>query len=82
MNRLGRGYSFEALRAKILFSEGAQKRVKPKFERRAAPRMAIEFAMSRSFAVPDFDQHSSPAKEINYGADISTLTRMIESGQL
>lgn len=82
MNRLGRGYSFEALRAKILFSEGAQKRVKPKLERRAAPRMAIEFAMSRSFAVPDFDQHSSPAKEINYGADISTLTRMIESGQL
>jgi transposase len=25
MNRLGRGYSFEALRAKILFAEGAHK---------------------------------------------------------
>jgi transposase len=36
MNRLGRGYSFEALRAKILFAEGAQKRLnaKPKFERK------------------------------------------------
>lgn len=38
MNRLGRGYSFEALRAKILFTEGVQKhgRTKPKFERRRA----------------------------------------------
>ncbi len=37
MNRLGRGYSFEALRAKILFAEGAHKRAnsRPKFERKA-----------------------------------------------
>lgn len=36
MNRLGRGYSFEALRAKILFAEGAHKQAnaKPKFERK------------------------------------------------
>lgn len=35
MNRLGRGYSFEALRAKILFSEGAHKHKnsRPKFEK-------------------------------------------------
>lgn len=34
MNRLGRGYSFEALRAKILFTEGAHKHTlsRPKFE--------------------------------------------------
>jgi hypothetical protein len=33
MNRLGRGYSFEALRAKILFAEGAHKHKlsRPKF---------------------------------------------------
>ncbi|MDU7589948.1 MAG: ISL3 family transposase, partial [Acidovorax sp.] len=36
MNRLGRGYSFEALRAKILFAEGAHKHKlsRPKFERK------------------------------------------------
>lgn len=36
MNRLGRGYSFEALRAKILFTEGSHKHKlsRPKFERR------------------------------------------------
>lgn len=40
MNRLGRGYSFEALRAKILFAEGAFKRTnsRPKSERRIKPR--------------------------------------------
>lgn len=43
MNRLGRGYSFEALRAKILFAEGAF---------------------------------------INYGPSISTLTELIEAGEL
>lgn len=39
MNRLGRGYSFEALRAKILFAEGAQKKInaKPKFEKKDRP---------------------------------------------
>jgi transposase len=45
MNRLGRGYSFEALRAKILFTEGAHKHKlsRPKFERRreAVPELAM-----------------------------------------
>ena len=35
MNRLGRGYSFEALRAKILITEGVCKVKKPKFQRPA-----------------------------------------------
>lgn len=36
MNGIGRGYSFEAQRAKILFTEGSRKltRLRPKFERR------------------------------------------------
>lgn len=36
MDRLGRGYSFEALRAKILFTEGAHahKQKRPRFERK------------------------------------------------
>lgn len=43
MNRLGRGYSFEALRAKILFAEGVHKRTnsRPKFERKKAPTQAF-----------------------------------------
>lgn len=79
MNRLGRGYSFEALRAKILFSEGAHKIVKPKpkFERRAPDN--DRFLASYSLYTPS-TQKEEPGK--NYGADISTLARMIEAGEL
>ena len=47
MNRLGRGYSFEALRAKILFSEGAHKHKlsRPKFERKVVEKRAAEPVM-------------------------------------
>lgn len=43
MNRLGRGYSFEALRAKILFAEGAHKHKnsRPKFERKEPPKVKL-----------------------------------------
>lgn len=39
LNRLGRGYSFEALRAKILFTEGihSNKQKGPRFERKREP---------------------------------------------
>ncbi len=47
MNRLGRGYSFEALRAKILFAEGAHKyqMSRPKFERKQVEKRPPEPAM-------------------------------------
>lgn len=77
MNRLGRGYSFEALRAKILFAEGAFKleKTRPKFKRRKQEPVldkAISFHM-----VTDFNQGSTQASK-NYGVDISILTAMIE----
>lgn len=82
MNRIGRGYSFEALRAKILFAEGAFKKqiIKPKFERRRQ-QADTEFA---SFAYAGFmtNQPESKQTEINYGVDISTLIEMIESGHI
>ena len=82
MDRLGRGYSFEALRAKILFAEGAFKKqlIRPKFERRNVP----DYAIAGYARVDDFRsyQHEPPRKEINYGVDISTLVSMIENGEI
>jgi hypothetical protein len=78
MNRLGRGYSFEALRAKILFAEGAQKKInaKPKFERkepvaRQAP-MPREGTMGRT-VMADYCLFtgSPPPKPKHPKADIS-----------
>jgi transposase len=98
MNRLGRGYSFEALRAKILFAEGAHKHKlsRPKFERRdrdegigmgvpvAAEPTAMYGLITRfspePLRAPKSTQMEEPEK--NYGADISTLIRMIENGEL
>jgi len=81
MNRLGRGYSFEALRAKILFTEGVWKIKKPKFSR-PEPTPKI----SNTYECFTFSKMVSstrgPEREINYGADISTLVRMIEEGLL
>ena len=106
MNRLGRGYSFEALRAKILFSEGVHKNKlsRPKFARKTPDRRQAE---TMGFGVPEnargYEMMTSfsrtittpqpkpcpPPKSIdfeksekNYGADISTLIRLIESGEL
>ena len=101
MNRLGRGYSFEALRAKILFAEGAHKRInsRPKLEKRsrlevmgtgipddAMGRAAPAFFNFHTSSLPPLPpgpkSTQSEKPEKNYGADISTLTRMIENGDL
>jgi transposase len=94
MNRLGRGYSFEALRAKILFAEGAHKHKnsRPKFERRSKERVetfreygifedSLMGGMGRSISKPKPSPRAyEPPK--NYGVDISTLTRMLENDEL
>lgn len=96
MNRLGRGYSFEALRAKILFSEGAFKTEKkrPKFQRKPADQVAERFIgyslvtdlESEYMDVPAFLRRStedeSTQEVLNYGVDISILAGLIEKGLL
>ncbi len=81
MNRLGRGYSFEALRAKILFTEGIHKkhRQRPKFQRRAEPAGKALNKLIYHYGI-FFDQEEWA--EINYGADLSTLAQWIEEGKL
>lgn len=93
MDRMGRGYSFEALRAKVLFTEGVHKtkRAKPKFERTSFNRRRVDdseylfegYSMSRMFVEPvPVNQHDSVGELLNYGASISTLARLIEAGEL
>ncbi|EQC00799.1 transposase tnpA [Photorhabdus temperata subsp. temperata M1021] len=74
VNRIGRGYSFEALRAKILFTEGFQKVRNPHYQRQ----LISEGAMGK---MPYYDvAENSPST--NYGVDISTLIYEIEAGHL
>ena len=68
MNRLGRGYSFEALRAKILFAEGAHKHKpsRPKFERKerrqAEPEPVMMYGLPGNFK--NFEMGESCARMV------------------
>ncbi len=72
MNRLGRGYSFEALRAKILFTEGIHKHTlsRPKFERRREP--VPELAMAEEAA-----GYGAPGDAMGYGVPSGSFGKAI-----
>jgi hypothetical protein len=74
---IGQGCSFEALRAKILFSEGAHKIVhdRPKFERKSNDRELLGYALNS----PSTQDEENTKK---YGAEISTLATLIEADKL
>ena len=90
MDRLGRGYSFEALRAKVLFAEGTHKKSqkRPAFERRAPPSIpslgrhmvGFKSLVSTNYYQNQAEDESEEPK--NYGVDIAMLTRMIENGEI
>jgi transposase len=76
MNRIGRGYSFDALRAKILFTQGFVKK-KPKPTSLRARRKAEE--MSWADVTMDWVGAEANEPEIYLGADIDKLVQYFES---
>ena len=75
------GYSFEALRAKILFSEGVLKIKRPTYrQRRKEPAMEDLMVMRRAF--PGVAEHIEDENPTYYGTDLSTLTRQIVDGDI
>jgi hypothetical protein len=73
---VGRGYSFEALRAKILFTEGVLKAKRPPFERRRNQKKGKTMV---SFVIDAVN--IDPTEGDSYGAAISTLHRLLEQGR-
>jgi hypothetical protein len=72
MNRLGRGYSFETIRAKILFTEGLAKQKVPGY--RKMNRIGDYFSNMMTTRDGDLFQ------ERDFGIDIATLIKKIEDG--
>ncbi len=66
VNRIGRGYSFEVLRAKMLYAHGQHVLDGRKLDRRA------KVACTRSGT-------STPENSRVWGVDLSTLARLIET---
>jgi len=75
VNCIGRGYSFDILRAKILFTKGTHNVIQPtpKFERRDP------YAVGR---MTHYTLTVLASKTINYGVDTSTLLRLLEEGNI
>jgi transposase len=71
-NRMGRGYSFEAIRAKMLFRKGRVVRDKPKFDR-GKPTLG---------QVSVFEQPAEYSTPASPGVDIATLIQEITDGHL
>jgi len=70
-NRVGRGYSFEALRAKMLFTRGIHKVSKPKY--RHPRKLAVSDLMYRYTSMTG----QNAEREIDYGVDIKQLSRLL-----
>lgn len=74
----GNGYSFEVLRAKLLYTKGTHKlyEVKPRYNKRA-------FEAYNTYAFTKVTSLApEPTETINYGVDISTLLAFIETGKI
>lgn len=82
-----RGYTFERLRAKVLFTDRLQKRIavqekvkvrkKPKFDDIQMARMMMSFI---DMVADEFETRTQ-TKQVNLGADLSTLEAEIDSGK-
>ena len=84
-NRIGRGYSFEAIRAKMLFRDGHK--TKPKFRRGANyNRTMIDKETGQEVIVNNLIKSvHTPVDEnaiIDFGVPITTLTAMIDRHEL
>lgn len=84
INRLGRGYSFEALRAKILYTEGLAKVRKPKYQKRkfmdSSELRDHDYPMFLQFSLPSLVREEPSIQLL--GIDISTLIEKLEKGEL
>ena len=72
---MGRGYSFKALRAKILFNEKLHKKRKPRFNSSAFSK-AMLYDTFNWYEVKDHHRTG------NNGVDFSTLIKKLEKGYL
>ncbi len=79
VDRAGRGYSFEALRAKMLYPEGLHKVERSKVERRAAGGFS-ELLLHRDDSIGMMLPEEVYGEPTNYGTELSTLARRMDAG--
>lgn len=83
-DRIGRGYSFEVLRAKMLWAEGTIKKVprRPKLTRQAMTLTDRWPPAGNSGPTMRYDDPFETAADTVYGTDLRTLMHRIDTGTL
>lgn len=82
MNRMGRGYSFDVIRARLLFDSDARKDARAtlrKKVRRERPSVDYAFAGISGFMQKEYEVVAEEVT-VEYGAYIPTLARKLEAG--
>jgi len=80
VDRMGRSYSFETIRAKMLYSKSIHKTQKPKIDKRRSMKRDTVVEMGKvGYGLPTF---ARKVEVKNYGADILELAKLLEKGVL
>lgn len=86
INRMGRGYSFEVLRARLLYDEkvikGERSSIRKKVRKQKPSNDVWSLTIGRTITSSenDYEYTTTPGPVVNYGADLSTLARLLEEG--
>jgi len=78
VDRMGRSYSFETIRAKMLYSKSIHKTKKPKIQKRRTMERSGYMEISK-YAPPPVREKEEVK---NYGVDILELAKLLENGDL
>ena len=82
--RNGRGYTFERLRAKVLYTDMFQKRARMQEKVRARKQKFEDVAMVRYMCLATMDDEYETriqTRVVNLGVDLSTLEQAFDSGK-
>lgn len=72
-NRQGRGYSFDVLRAKVMFSNGLRRPIKPRYNKQIPD--SVMWQLNSMFEISKPERY-----QWKCGIDITTLTQKMEQG--
>ena len=76
MDRIGRSYSFETIRAKMLYTKSIHKTKRPKMDKKVSMQKSTVMEMSRfNYGVPTFPKK---VKVKNFGVDMEKLAKLID----
>lgn len=81
VNRMGRGYSFEAIRAKILYNRKALEKSAVRIQRPAPRSDGFSMGFLTTASLMPFPRSAASEQKLYYGPHIPTLVDMIENGE-